>query len=396
LLEWIPTEASTATCDDEENDDAKKTRKQRSNDRWSVIAGSRNLIQWALDEDEDQQQNNSGRCRTIIQRFEGHTAVVSGLAQLGEDGFVSSSFDQTLKHWCIHTGACLRTLSVGVSLPHGLLRCRVLEKLVSESFTSTSGSSSSSSAAAASAIFAVGGGTKCILLWNLNKEQPLTTLVGHEGCIQDLCELDDGRIASASLDRTMRLWKVSPESLLASPSEPFSAACRCELTFRGHRTAVRRVIQWWPTTDVDQQQQQQSHHKLLMTCSQDGTIRLWSTEVLQSSNSKNKSDYDREGTCLRVYTGTTEPVVSLIRWSPESFVSGSYELKGWNATTSESLFALFPPTAAANLLKLKPKPRSTPLDSQVMATPRSDYYDSLLMTGDLIGELTLWKMIPQT
>ncbi len=83
--------------------------------------------------------------------------------------------------------------------------------------------------------------------------QELTSLVGHTGMVLRLAWAHDGqRFASASWDKTVRIWSVAKE--------------KCILTLKGHRDNVNSAY-WSPDG------------KLIASGSKDRTVRIWSTET---------------------------------------------------------------------------------------------------------------------
>jgi WD40 repeat protein len=99
---------------------------------------------------------------------------------------------------------------------------------------------------------------RTVRLWNPTSGRPLGTLEGHTGGVRSVALSADGRLlASGSWDRTVRLWEVPSGRPLA--------------TLQGH-TGMIVSVAFSPDG------------LLLASGSEDGTIRLWDT---------------RSGTCLR-------------------------------------------------------------------------------------------------
>ena len=89
-------------------------------------------------------------------------------------------------------------------------------------------------------------------------------LEGHGGSVEALLALPDGRLASASADKTIRLWRVGgsePAVAAPKPSVRDRLSGSCERVLVGHRMAVKGLV-----AGAD---------GLFASSSDDGTINLW-------------------------------------------------------------------------------------------------------------------------
>ncbi|KAL4710493.1 hypothetical protein ACJJTC_008895 [Scirpophaga incertulas] len=106
-------------------------------------------------------------------------------------------------------------------------------------------------------------------VWNLNipKSHPLT-IKGHQAAVWGVIQLDDGTYATASADKTIKLWK-SDINLIT--------------TLTGHTDCVRGLVVASTNT--------------FLSCSNDASIRLWTNK----------------GQCLNTYYGHSNYIYSISR-----------------------------------------------------------------------------------
>ena len=76
-------------------------------------------------------------------------------------------------------------------------------------------------------------------------------LIGHSDEVSSMCRLSNGKLASGSKDKTIRIWNINSQI--------------CEKTFKGNESKVVSIIQL-------------SDQSLLSACS-DGTINMWDVEL---------------------------------------------------------------------------------------------------------------------
>jgi WD40 repeat protein len=124
-------------------------------------------------------------------------------------------------------------------------------------------------------------------------------LAGHTGAVNSLAALGDGRLASASDDKTMRVWDA--------------ASGVCLRVLEGHTHGVTSVA---ALSD-----------KLLASASNDNTIRLW---------------YAAIGVCLHVLKGHTGGVNSVSALGDGRLASASADktVRVWDAVSGECLRVL--------------------------------------------------------
>lgn len=128
----------------------------------------------------------------------------------------------------------------------------------------------------------------------------------HSDYIASICLSSDGTKAlSASFDKTLKLWQVSPQNSLLN----------YQRTFDGHTDAIYSVYL--------------SHDdKFAVSASADKTVKLWD---IQTAN------------CIRTFEGHTDTVTSVVLSRNHNLiVSGSYDgtLKIWDVKTGECVSTL--------------------------------------------------------
>jgi WD40 repeat protein len=150
---------------------------------------------------------------------------------------------------------------------------------------------------------------KTVKLWSVEGTQ-LHTLKGHSSKVTSVSYSPDGKIiASASEDNTVKLWSIEGTQLR---------------TFRGHSGAVTSV-----SFSPD--------GKTIASASSDGSVKLWSIEGKQLHSLKEQS------------RGVTS-----VCFSPDgktiTFVSGDGTVKSWSIESREFLFLPEGEEAEGNLL----------------------------------------------
>jgi WD40 repeat protein/serine/threonine protein kinase len=175
-----------------------------------------------------------------------------------------------------------------------------------------------------------GGDDALVKLWRIGSRDPLVAILqGHKDRVTHVAVSRDGIIASASADRTVRLWSRSTSGV-PGRRELKSVA------LEGHQGPVQSVA-FAPDGQT------------LASASADHTIRLWDA-------SKNQ--------LRRVLTGHSEPVLSLA-FSPDGRIlaSGGQDklVKLWNPVTGDERSTLTGHTAAVCSVAFSP-------DSAVLAS----------------------------
>lgn len=210
---------------------------------------------------------------TCFKVLAGHTAAVTCVKWSGEGVIYSSSQDRTIKVWNPTTGLPICNISA-----HGhwvntmtlstdyVLRCGAFPMLDEEAGYSSTKMDQSAVAERYNNVksTSMGGCERMVsgsddftlMLWeNLaegnfkTKVLPKTRMSGHQQLVNDVCFSPDGMyIASASFDKSVRLWDGASGKFLA--------------TFRGHVGSVYRVV--W-SADA----------RLLLSASRDSTCKVW-------------------------------------------------------------------------------------------------------------------------
>lgn len=120
-----------------------------------------------------------------IRTLRGHGGYVWKVA-LSPDGkrIASGSSDKTVKIWDVATGECLHTL-----MDHGV-------PVRSVAFSPDGNQ------------LASGSEDEMICIWDVASGECIRTLTGHRGGVLSMVYASDGRLASSSLDRTIRIWNL--------------------------------------------------------------------------------------------------------------------------------------------------------------------------------------------
>jgi hypothetical protein len=159
--------------------------------------------------------------------------------------------------------------------------------------------------------------------------EPPITLSGHRLDVYSVIQLSDGRLASGSMDHTVKIWNVINGTCERTLSGPVCYVIQladgrlasgsyhtvkiwnvtngtCERTLSGHSSFVRSVIQL-----ADGR---------LASGSDDKTVKIWNVAT---------------GTCERTLSGHMDSVLSVIQLSDGRLASGSGDktVKIWNVAT---------------------------------------------------------------
>jgi WD40 repeat protein/transcriptional regulator with XRE-family HTH domain len=184
----------------------------------------------------------------IVTRLAGHTDGVEGLV-FSPDGkwLITSSDDYTMKFWDAATGELLRDFTELTGLvdsatfspdgskfafTDGAIHVWKLSSSTSEGKTTITYEEILNLPGGVSITFSPDGtklatiwGTAAsgngIVLWDANSGRELLTMTGHTGWIMGLAFSPDGkRLASTSLDGTVRIWGIGPGQEMVTVSGP--------------------------------------------------------------------------------------------------------------------------------------------------------------------------------
>lgn len=274
----------------------------------------------------------TGECLRIFQE---HTHRV-WLVAFSADGqtLVSSSNDQTVRLWHVHTGKCLKTLSaysnwvssvafspdgrsiVSGSEDHLLRLWHVGTGACNKTLQGHTNIVTSVAFSPDGQTFASGSDDQTIKIWDTHTGNCLRTFWGHTGWVQSVCFSPDGKtLASGSHDRTVRLWD--------------GRSGECLQTLEGHIHRVKSIA-FNPDGTI------------LASASDDQTIKLWEAQ---------------SGLCLQTLQGHTDWVLA-VAFSPCGRLlasgSGDRTIKIWDACSGECLRTLTGHTDRVRSLAFSP------------------------------------------
>ena len=197
-------------------------------------------------------------------------------------------------------------------------------------------------------LLAMAGESKNICVFD-SDGVPRGTLDGHTGRVRVLCALSDGRLASGSYDKTIRIWNTD--------------VAMCLITLVGHSDSVEALA-------ILPEGQ-------LASGSHDKTIRIWDVDVRCSN--------EVGGVCIRVLTGHTESVGALAVMRG-TLASGSNDtaIRLWDVATGICLRTLEGRNTGVNSLVVLPGGRLA-----------SGSYDGTVSVWDVDGgaEAPLLKLV---
>lgn len=245
----------------------------------------------------------NGECMDTLPHYSSRVWAIS----YSPDGqtVVTASEDKTVKIWDVATGSCLK------SLPEYTDRVWLVA-------FSPDGQT-----------LVTASEDQAIRLWEVQTGQCLTVLRTHNNWIASIAFSPDGRwLASGSYDHLARVWEVETGICLRS--------------LPGHTNLVASVA-FTPQTDAAALSKTNFNEPLLVTASDDQTLKLWNI---------------RTGECVRSLWGHQSWVQS-VSFSPDGqfLVSGSRDqtVKLWDYRTGECLRTLEGHTHRVKAISIHPQ-----------------------------------------
>ena len=202
----------------------------------------------------------------LIRTLKGHTAEVLSLSWSGNGKTIATgSADRTAKIWQVSDGHLLRTFSG-------------YRDFVNSVSFSPDGE-----------ILAIASADKTVKLWRVSDGLLLKTLLGHSAAVSSVAFSPDGQIASASEDKTVRLWRRDG-TLLRSIAAHNAGVLSVNFSHDGQTlasTSADSTIKLWSSKDGFLRQTLLGHSiavysasfspddQTLVSAGADKTVRLW-------------------------------------------------------------------------------------------------------------------------
>jgi WD40 repeat protein len=155
-----------------------------------------------------------------------HTNFINQVIELSNYYLASGSKDQTIKLWDLKSNRSIQTINLSNSV---FTIIQLKDSRIA---------------------FAGGGKNNDVSIKFLEKDiykKLSPTLNGHTNLVLSLIELRDGRLASASYDKTIKIWDLKEY--------------KCIMTLTGHEDTIEKLIE--------------IRESLIISCSWDGTLRIW-------------------------------------------------------------------------------------------------------------------------
>eukprot|EP01102_Stenamoeba_stenopodia_P000561 TRINITY_DN10551_c0_g1_i1.p1 TRINITY_DN10551_c0_g1~~TRINITY_DN10551_c0_g1_i1.p1 ORF type:complete len:294 (+),score=53.66 TRINITY_DN10551_c0_g1_i1:270-1151(+) len=147
------------------------------------------------------------RLEECIQTLDGHRDWVYAMCELRDGGFVSGSYDRTIKIWKRREPSLEGSTYSSSSAPNGVFQLEIKidatkygEQILFLTELQSSG------------LIASAGFDK-VRLWNRQGEL-VSLLDGHTGWVYGLAEVEENVLISAAYDRTLRVWNSKTGRLL--------------------------------------------------------------------------------------------------------------------------------------------------------------------------------------
>jgi len=219
--------------------------------------------------------NAEGECEVIL---EGHCNYVNSVVQMADGRILSGSQDETLRVW-ERKG---RAPTPGESTIPQCWDCTLVLKGHRNDITCV--------VQLEDGRVASGSFDKTVRIWNVvGGDGCVSTLVGHEDEVNSVTQLLDGRLVSGSVDMTLRVWDITEET------------STCLLVLEGHTKAVVCVA---PLQDGR-----------VISGSEDRTLRLWSMQHRTSH--------------VAILEGHTDDITCVAQLKDGRVASGSHDGALW-------------------------------------------------------------------
>lgn len=180
---WHRTESSTVKC--------QAVLRGHNGAVWAVVALGNEIVASGSSDETVRIWSLDGQCQAVLR---GHTDIVHCLLSLGDGRLASGSSDETVRIWKVNAG------SKTAGSTSTTVECeQVLRRQGSDA-------GSVSSLAICGNYIASGWSDNTVGLWQPGEPWPGQVLRGHTKAVTSVVGLGDGRLASGSVDRTIRIW----------------------------------------------------------------------------------------------------------------------------------------------------------------------------------------------